>query len=200
MDSDGLLPYITVLNSELDGHCIACPPMDPPPMSHRDDFGFHSPAGRKSFAPMGTWWALTLLCEISVPLTYFGLVSFVVLIGPQGPTDWTFFSAYAIPAALYCLSLWGVGLYVCRVILCRSLVKWFLVAVSILGVLLLPIALWTGLDWKLVIPPSMPYYLAGWSVLLLATTRAAFHCGEARLPDDPDAHEDILDEDGIRFI
>ena len=62
---------------------------------------------------------------------------------------------------------------------CRSFVKWFLIALSILGMSVWPFAVYKEVDSPNLLRESQ--YLAGWSVLLLITTLAAFYYMDSRM-------------------
>jgi len=125
---------------------------------------------------------LMLLFEITVPLAYFGMMSLVILIGPGNmePPKLIALGIHIIVATLCFVSFWGVGFCFFGVILRRSLVKWLLVSLSILGVLLLPMAIYEELGSSYLV--QLVYYLAGWSVLLFINTLAAFYYMESRGP------------------
>jgi len=125
---------------------------------------------------------LMLLCEIAVLFVYFGIMSFLILIGPGSlePVKLIALGVHMIVATLCFVSFCEVGFCFFGVILRRSLVKWLIIALSILGVLLLPIAIYEGLDDVFMV--QCLYYFAGWNVLLLINTLAAFYYMESRVP------------------
>jgi len=125
---------------------------------------------------------LMLLVEIAVLLLYFGMMSFLILIGPGSlePVKLIALGIHIIVATLCFVLFLGVGFCFFGVILRRSLVKWLLITLSTLGVLLLPIAIYEGLDSLFLV--QCLYYLAGWSLLLLINTLAAFYYMESRVP------------------
>jgi hypothetical protein len=117
---------------------------------------------------------LTLLFEVAGLCTYFGVMSFVILVGPGNlePPKLFALGIHVIASALYLVSFFGVGFCFFRVKWPRSIAKWLLIALSTLGVLLLPIALYTGLESEYLV--GLLYFLAGWSVLMLINTIVVF--------------------------
>ncbi len=136
---------------------------------------------RRSVTLAGHALVLMLLFEIAVPMAYCGMMSLVILVGPGGgkPDWWLAISIHIMGATLYFVAFWGVGFCFFGVILRRSFVKYLLITLSMLGVLLLPIAIYEGLDDSYLVP--LLYYLAGWSVLLLINTLAAFYYMDSRV-------------------
>jgi hypothetical protein len=85
---------------------------------------------------------LALLLEIAVLFTYFGVMSFLILIGPgalEAPW-WIALSIHLAAGGLYLVSFFGVGFCFFGVISRGSPVEWLLITLSTLGVLVLPIA------------------------------------------------------------
>jgi hypothetical protein len=149
-------------------------------MSEPNEFERQTSARRISVTLVGYVLVLMLLVEIAVPLTYFGVMPLVILIGPGNlePPKLIAIGIHIIAATLYFLSFWGVGFCFFGVILRKSLVKWLLITLSIVGVLLLPIAICEEPDGSFLL--HLAYHLAGWSVLILISTLSAFHYMESR--------------------
>ena len=122
---------------------------------------------------------LFLITEVGVLCLYFGLMSLVILVGP-GSVETNKLVALAIHvmvATLCLITLFGVGYCYFGVITHKSPVKWLSIALSILGVLVLPIASYASADDSLLIQLR---YLAGWSVLMFINTFAAFYFMDSR--------------------
>jgi hypothetical protein len=122
---------------------------------------------------------MSLLMEVSVFCLYFGLMSLVILVGPGGlgTNHQIALAIHVMVAALCLITLFGVGYCYFGVITRTSPVKWLSIALSILGVLVLPIAIYTGAHDSFLIKLR---YLAGWSVLLFINTFAAFYFMDSR--------------------
>ena len=120
-----------------------------------------------------------LLAEVSVLCLYFGLMFLVILVGPGGmaTNQLIVLAIHAMVAALCLITFFGVGYCYFGVITRTSPVKWLSISLSILGVLALPIASYTGPEDSLVIQMR---YLAWWSVLLFVNTLAAFSFMDSR--------------------
>jgi hypothetical protein len=113
---------------------------------------------------------LTLLFEVAGLVAYFAVMSFVILVGPGNlePPKLLALGIHMIAAALYLVSFFGVGFCFFRVKWPRPIAKWLLIALSTLGILLLPLALCAGLEREHLV--GLLYFLAGWSVLMLINT------------------------------
>ena len=122
---------------------------------------------------------MSLLMEVSVLCLYFGLMSLVILIGPGGleTNQVIALAIHVVPAALSLIAFFGVGYCYFGVITRTSPVKWLLFALATFGVLVLPIASYTGADNSLVIKMR---YLAGWGVLLFMNIFAEFYYMDSR--------------------
>jgi hypothetical protein len=128
-----------------------------------------------------------LLVEVSVLCLYFGLMSLVILVGPGGleTNQLIALAIHVMVAALSLIAFFGVGYCYFGVITSTSPVKWLLFALATFGVLVLPIASFTGADDSLVIKMR---YLAGWSVLLFINTFAAFYYMDSRTVTTEEYH------------
>jgi hypothetical protein len=114
-----------------------------------------------------------LLMEVSGLCLYFGLMSLVILVGPGGlqTNQLIALDTHVMAAALNLIAFFGVGYCYFGIITRTSLVKWLLIALSILGALALPLASFVGPDGSLAIQMR---FVGGWSVLLFINTLAAF--------------------------
>lgn len=144
-------------------------------MSEPNEHQKRTPGRRISVTLTGYILVLILLVEILVIFFYFGIMSLLILVGPGSLESAKLIALgiHLIVATLCCVSLFGVGLCFFGVILRKSLVKWLLITLSILGVLSLPIAIIHEGQVDLDMLQRL-YYLAGWSMLLLITTLVAF--------------------------
>ena len=144
---------------------------------------FHgeSPARRSAVTLTGCLLVLTLLFEIALPMTYCVMMSLLIFIGPGGltPPWWIAIGTHITAGTLLFVSFWGVGFCFFGVILRRSFVRWFLIALSILGISVWPFVVYEEVDSPTLL--SISQFLAGWSVLLLITTLAAFFYMDSRM-------------------
>ncbi len=149
-------------------------------MSEPNQFEKQTPTRHIAVKLTESLLVLMLLIEIAVPFAHFGLMSLVILVGPGNlePEKLLAMGLHVLAAVLYFLSFWGVGFCFFGVILDRSPIKWFLITVSVLGVIVLPVAIYEGLDESYLL--QLLYCVAGWSVLLCINTLAAFHFMDSR--------------------
>jgi len=117
---------------------------------------------------------IILLAEIGVPLSYFGAMSLVGLLGPvfKEPILLVAWVGFVIVAMLCFLSFTGTVLCVLGIVSRKSFFKWLLIFLSVLGVIPLAVAIYTRVDDADHL--AVLYALAGWSVLLFITTLIAY--------------------------
>jgi cation transport ATPase len=129
---------------------------------------------RISSVIIGGVLALTLMCELYVLCGYFSFVSLFMLPHMGAHETWKVvaFDCHILAAVLYFAAIFGVTLCFLGIISHRAPVMWFLVTLSILGMITLPIALYNGLDAPNLVQSL--YYLEGLSMLLFINTPAAF--------------------------
>ena len=141
-----------------------------------------SPARRTAVTLTGCLLVLTLLFEIALPMPYFAIASLLIWTGPPGgetPNWWIATGTHITAGTLLFASFWGVGFCFFGVISRRSFVKWLLIALSILGMSVWAFDVYKEIDR--VAGLRISQFLAGWSVLLLITTLAAFYYMDSRM-------------------
>jgi hypothetical protein len=120
--------------------------------------------------------AMTLMCELFMLCGYFSLMSMLMVFSPGSLETWRLVATavHMLAAALYFAAICGVAFCFLGITARDSLVRWLLIALSIVGISSLPIAVCQEFDD----PGTLErfYYLAGTSLLLLINTLAAFHC------------------------
>jgi hypothetical protein len=129
----------------------------------------------KLTALAGYLGVFVLLFETSVPLTYFTIMSLLILIGPGDgePAKMAALGIHVVVALLYLVSFFGIGFAFVGLVR-KSPIKWLSVMLSVLGITALPVALYTGLEDAHLV--YLLIFLATWSVLLLVTTLVVFYC------------------------
>jgi hypothetical protein len=123
---------------------------------------------------------LTLLFEVAGLVAYFAAMSFIILVGPGNlePPKLLALGIHMVASALYLISFFGVGFCFFHVKCARPIAKWLLITLSTLGILLLPLALYTGLESEHLM--GLLYLLAAWSVATLINTIVVFRFMENR--------------------
>jgi hypothetical protein len=135
---------------------------------------------------------LILAVEIAASLVYAGVMSIVILIGPTQlqPAWWFAFLVHLTITALSFLSFFGTGFCFFRVITRTSPVKWLLLALSV--VIMSPVPVMAYEQTFESIPVQVLYY-AGWSLVLLMTTLAAFRYTALREKNETKNKDLMLD-------
>ena len=132
-------------------------------------------------APIIGWCAaIALLCEIAIFCLYFGIASLFMLLSPGllEPANMAIAAIHVLATVAWCVGFVVVVQCVEGSFRHKSLVKWFVLVLSVLGLLPLPVALSSGLRDRATI--QLLACFAGMGLMSLITTLTAFSYIESR--------------------